>query len=73
MEDAMFAALCEEARRRGLSELVGRYVPSPKNALVEQHYERLGFSLADRTAAGSTWRFALDGSRAAVSTPIRRT
>jgi predicted enzyme involved in methoxymalonyl-ACP biosynthesis len=72
MEDAMFAALCEEALARGVRTLIGRYVPSPKNTMVESHYERLGFTLVERTGAGSMWRFELGGLGPAATTPIRR-
>ena len=43
MELAMLDALVEHARDMGITELRGRYIPTPKNALVREHYPRLGF------------------------------
>ncbi len=32
------------ARRRGLSRIVGEYLPTPKNGMVKDHYSKLGFA-----------------------------
>jgi FkbH-like protein len=69
-EHAMFEALCEAAAARGLTTLVGTYLPTPKNAMVASLYASLGFHRADE--AQSRWLFTL-GRDAAPSTPhIRR-
>lgn len=47
MEFAMLDALVEHARERGVNVLHGTYVPTKKNALVADHYERLGFTRID--------------------------
>ena len=47
MEHVMFAALREAAQARGVKRLIGRYVPTPKNAMVSAHYEGLGFTRLD--------------------------
>ena len=44
MEFAMMDALARRALARGIRTLYGVYVPSKKNAMVEDHYERLGFA-----------------------------
>lgn len=49
--------VCREAARRGLRRVRGTYLPTPRNALVRDHYDRLGFT---RVAAGD------DGRRAYV-------
>jgi FkbH-like protein len=61
-ENTMFEALCEAARARGLTELIGTYLRTPKNAMVASHYESLGFRLVDgeQDGARSTWSYALD-------------
>ena len=61
MELAMLDELVSHARQRGLAALTGRYLPTPKNAMVADHYERLGFSLASRTEHGTEWRLPLAG------------
>jgi FkbH-like protein len=73
MEEAMLAQLVAAARRRGATRLIGRYRPTAKNAMVADHYEKLGFSLISRDAeGGSEWALALDGWMA-PDLPIRIT
>lgn len=58
VEEAVLAALVEKARRRGVRRLVGVYIASGRNALVEDHYRRLGFAPIDADA-GETSRWEL--------------
>jgi FkbH-like protein len=44
MEFAMFDALVEQCRVRGIRKIVGVYIPSKKNSMVAGHYASLGFS-----------------------------
>jgi FkbH-like protein len=63
MEDAMLDALVDAARARGLQQIVGYYYRTPKNDMVSEHYERMGFSQvtdADDNSA-STWRLPVAG------------
>jgi FkbH-like protein len=49
--------LCTVASRRNLRALQGTYVPTPKNALVCEHYRTLGFDLDSSQPNGTTvWR-----------------
>ena len=50
-----------EARRLGARRLWGVYVPSKKNAMVRDHYARLGFAVMERDAEGGS-RAVLDVS-----------
>jgi FkbH-like protein len=43
VETAMLAHICDEARARGLSKVVGRLIPTPKNLPVRDLFERHGF------------------------------
>ena len=57
VEEAVLAALAEAARAEGAEALLGRYIASGRNGMVEDHYARLGF-----TAAGKDlWRLELAG------------
>lgn len=60
VEEACLAHLAQTARRAGAKELVGKYIPSPKNGMVADHYEKLGFSPADRVGDAALWRLSLD-------------
>jgi FkbH-like protein len=42
-------------RSRGVRQVVGRYVPTAKNKLVERHYEALGFRLLEANGEATTW------------------
>ncbi len=44
VEEALLAKLAASARARGRTRLVGEYLPTAKNALVREFYERLGFT-----------------------------
>lgn len=48
------------ARELGAKRLVGEYIPSAKNAMVKDFYEKFGFSLLNETEATKATRWALD-------------
>ncbi|HEX7838911.1 MAG TPA: HAD-IIIC family phosphatase [Kofleriaceae bacterium] len=54
MELAMLDALAQRARAAGATELRGSYLPTPKNAMVADHYKTLGFRSVD-----DAWRLDL--------------
>lgn len=43
VEQALFAVVLEEARRRGVEEIIGIYLPTDRNGLVRDMYSELGF------------------------------
>ncbi len=46
--------LCR-AREAGIDRVVGHFVPTEKNALVRDHYEKLGFAKVDERDGATTW------------------
>ncbi len=58
VEEAVLNVLCSEARRRGINQLIGTYIPTERNALVEDHYAKLGFLPVDTRAktAAPLWQ-----------------
>jgi len=54
-EEAMLAVVVEQARKLGLTGITGRYVPSPKNHMVREHYNRLGFSCEKESPDGTVF------------------
>jgi len=44
MEIAMLDGIAERARDKGIGRLLGTYIPTAKNGMVKDHYEKLGFS-----------------------------
>ena len=53
MEIAMLDTLAEHARAAGVEKIVGTYLRTPKNAMVEDHYGKLGFTLESSAEDGS--------------------
>ena len=59
MEFAMLDGLVERAREAGLSELLGYYIPTSKNGMVADHYEKLGFERMGDTGGRTDWKLSL--------------
>lgn len=61
VEAGMLCALVDRARRAGIRWLEGEYLPTAKNAMVAEHYARLGFSaVTDRAGPGTRWRLDIE-------------
>jgi FkbH-like protein len=61
VEEATLNIVAAEATRLGANFLIGEYKPTPKNEMVKDHYERLGFDVCKVRPDGSTiWRLSLD-------------
>lgn len=55
LENLVLNTLVSHAKERGYEFLHGEYIPTPKNALVKDHYLKLGFR-----ENGSRWTLPLD-------------
>jgi FkbH-like protein len=61
VEEAVLNGIAAAARADGATELIGRYIASPKNAMVKDLYGRLGFERVREDAGGTqTWRLDLE-------------
>lgn len=62
VENAVLQVIVEDAKAAGITQLIGRYRPTPKNGLVKDHYPNLGFSLLEgATDPGETaWILPLE-------------
>jgi FkbH-like protein len=66
VEQFFFNYLLTEARSRGVRQLIGHYIPTPKNALVQDLYARLGFSVCEAATDGTvTYGLCLENARPA--------
>lgn len=61
VEESVLQYLVEQARGRGISEIVGHYIPTAKNGLVRDHFSRLGFVQTGSGNGETTWRLAVAG------------
>ncbi len=60
VEEATLNLLAEEARALGCTHLLGAYRPTAKNAMVAEHYGKLGFERTGAAPDGSTrWTLSL--------------
>ncbi|MDB5711462.1 MAG: haloacid dehalogenase [Sphingomonas bacterium] len=57
VEQAVLNEILAIASRLGATTVTGRYIPTERNAMVRDHYARLGFEATDDAAApdGVTW------------------
>jgi FkbH-like protein len=61
VEQMTLRELVRHARDRGVTRLIGAYLPTPKNAMVADLYAKLGFALVARDESGaSRWELRTD-------------
>jgi FkbH-like protein len=56
VQDVALSHLVAAAKAEGAKYLIGHYIPTGKNRMVESHYENLGFHKVERDVAGTWWR-----------------
>jgi FkbH-like protein len=59
VEETILQYLVEQARLRGVTEIIGRYIPTAKNGLVRDHFNRLGFVQTGSQNGETTWQLAI--------------
>lgn len=70
VEEAVLRELVLLARARGVRRLVGVYRPTERNALVKDHYAKLGFVALDEE--NGEWSFDVDRDVAEAPMRVRR-
>ena len=58
MENFTLNTMVECVKKKGFKRIIGEYLPTPKNKMVEQHYPNLGFTPLSESPEGS--RYVLD-------------
>ena len=54
-EEATLNEIVAGARAAGIARLIGRYIPTKKNGMVEEHYRRLGFAQLPGDGSSTLW------------------
>ncbi|MBV9250822.1 MAG: hypothetical protein JO227_16425 [Acetobacteraceae bacterium] len=54
VEPATLNLIAQQAKRLGARRLIGEYIPTKKNGMVKDHYEKLGFTVMHRDASGAS-------------------
>jgi predicted enzyme involved in methoxymalonyl-ACP biosynthesis len=62
VETALLAYLAENAAQRGRKKLVGRFLPTKKNAPARDFYQHHGFEKQETDGPGSLWVLDLKSS-----------
>ena len=57
MENFTLNTMVERAKAAGYKRIIGEYLPTPKNKMVEQHYPDLGFQVV---TGATTAQYVLD-------------
>jgi FkbH-like protein len=61
VENAVLREVLHRARLRGISTVVGRYIPTSRNAMVSEHFATLGFTYVETGPDGATkWIIGTD-------------
>ena len=55
VEQMVLREILRQAREAGIDRVLGRYDPTEKNALVRDHYEKLGFAKVGEQDGSTTW------------------
>ena len=56
VEESVLCEIIHHARRRGIERLIGEYIPTGRNTMVQYHYHRLGFTFLSEDGIGrSLW------------------
>ena len=73
VEDMVLRELLQHARARGVRRLIGVYLPTERNAMVQDHYKKLGFTQTGRTPNGTTtWELGADAVARQAPMQVRR-
>lgn len=70
VEDSVLCEILAQARQRGITRLVGEYIPTERNTMVHRHYQKLGFEQTGEGPDGTTF-WALD-TQVEKSAPLMR-
>lgn len=60
IEMAFLAAVGQAAKTRGARQLVGRFLPTAKNAPAKEFYQQNGFTCTEQSDKGSTWKAKIE-------------
>lgn len=59
MEKAMLDNLVKISKEKGIEKIIGEFIPSPKNSMVQNHYKELGFKLVENKENSTTWELEI--------------
>ena len=60
MENFTLNTMVECAKKKGFKRIIGEFLPTPKNKMVEQHYPNLGFVPSEDASEGAKYVLDVD-------------
>jgi FkbH-like protein len=60
VENMTLLAVLDQAKKEGVRKLIGTYIPTDRNKLVQEHYPKLGFQLVKIENQASTYELEVD-------------
>jgi predicted enzyme involved in methoxymalonyl-ACP biosynthesis len=60
MENFTLNTMVEYAKKKGFKRIVGEYLTTPKNKMVELHYPNLGFAKSEEPSDGVKYVLDVD-------------
>ena len=60
MENAMFSMLIKKIKEEKLTEIIGYYYKTQKNAMVDSLYQKLGFELIGKNNEDTIWKLRIE-------------
>jgi FkbH-like protein len=62
VENMVLLAVIEQAKKEGVRKLIGTYIPTDRNRLVQEHYPKLGFQVVRTEGGVSTYELDVDSA-----------
>jgi FkbH-like protein len=62
VENMALLAILEQAKKEGVRKLIGTYVPTDRNKLVQEHYAKLGFQVVQTENGISTYELDVNSA-----------
>jgi predicted enzyme involved in methoxymalonyl-ACP biosynthesis len=69
IEKAFLHELLQHLSEKGVTKIRGSFIPTDKNAQVEDFYKKMGFNLIHENGRMSTWSCMLSNSGSPVERP----
>lgn len=60
VEEAVLDHIVENMQRHGAAKLIGIYIPTERNHLVKDHYQKMGFTFLQSIDGKEHWELSLD-------------
>jgi len=73
VETMVLREILLQAREAGIKRILGLYRPTDRNAMVHDHYQKLGFSLVSEEEGATIWALPADTDIPAVPMTVHRT